>query len=458
MTLWGGMFSQGLDSSAWNLNLSLDVDKRLALEDVQGSMAWADGICGANIISEDENKSMQDGLKAIFEEFKTGSFQFKETDEDIHTAVERRLGEMIGATAGKLHTGRSRNDQVATDFRLWLIHQIPVLDKTIRHLQHVLITRSESDIDLILPGYTHLQRAQPILLSHWWMSFFWGLERDREKLTYIKKMTSVMPLGSGALAGTAFPVDRQKLALDLGFNQPSPNSLDAISDRDFAVEFLFWASVLGVHLSRLSESLVIYSSSEFGYFTPADAYSTGSSLMPQKKNPDIFEITRGKTGHYFANLIGLLTTLKGLPSIYDKDLQEDKSYVFSTFDTLILTLPALAGGIESIRTNPDRMINNIDGSMFATDIADFMVKKQVPFREAHHIVGKIVQFAISNNKSIIDLTIQELAQFHPVFENFSSSVFSAAGSTSNRDSIGGTSRNAVLKQIAQAKEIFNPRE
>ena len=451
MTLWGGMFSRGLESSAWNLNSSLDMDKRMALEDVQGSLAWAKALSDANIITKDEGECIQTGLNQVFEEFKSGFFQFKETDEDIHTAVERRLGELIGSTAGKLHTGRSRNDQVATDFRLWILHQIPMLNNAILQVQKTLVERSESDMDLILPGYTHLQRAQPILLSHWWLSYFWPLERDRQKLVYIQNCTAMMPLGSGAIAGTAFPIDRIKLSKNLGFLDPTPNSLDGVSDRDFAAEFLFWAALMGVHLSRLAESLVLYCSSEFGYFNLADAYSTGSSLMPQKKNPDIFEITRGKTGHYFANLIGLLTTLKGLPSVYDKDLQEDKSYVFSTFDTLLLTLPALAGGIQTLTPNPKKMLQNVDGSMLATDIADFLVKNKVPFREAHHIVGEIVKFALNNQMSINDISNEELVKFHPAFASFDKIILTPQNSINNRDAVGGTSRNAVLKQLAQAK-------
>ena len=454
MTLWGGMFSQGLDSSAWSLNSSLNIDKRMAVEDVQGSMVWADGLFNTGLLTPDENQSIQTGLKQILDEFTSGVFVFKDTDEDIHTAVERRLGEIIGPTAGKLHTGRSRNDQVVTDFRLWVLNHLPEMDKTISQLQAVLVDRSESDLDIIIPGYTHLQKAQPILLSHWWLSFFWPLDRDRKKLKYIKEITSILPLGSGALAGTAFPIDRDKLAQNLGFMSASPNSLDSISDRDFAAEFLFWSSLLSVHLSRLAESLVLYCSAEFGYFKLADAYSTGSSLMPQKKNPDIFEITRGKTGHYFANLVGLLTTLKGLPSIYDKDLQEDKSYVFSSYDTLMLTIPAFAGGIKTLTPDPSRMLKNVDGSMLATDIADFLVKNQVPFREAHHIVGRIVQYTLKNNTSINDLSKEELSQFHPAFSVFNKTILSPQSSISNRNALGGTSREAVKLQILKAKETL----
>lgn len=455
MTLWGGMFSQGLNPSAWDLNLSLSIDKRLWHEDVTGSKVWAQGLCDAGILTISENASIQSGLDQIFDEFSSGGFLFKESDEDIHTAVERRLGELIGSTGGKLHTGRSRNDQVATDFRLWMINQIPMLNQLLVQLQTVILERAENDFGIILPGYTHMQRAQPILLSHWWLSFFWQLNRDRQKLVYLKSLCASLPLGSGALAGTAFPVDREKLASSLGFESPSPNSLDAVSDRDFTAEFLFWASMLGIHLSRLAESLVLYTSSEFAFFKCADPYSTGSSLMPQKKNPDIFELTRGKTGHYIANLMGLLTTLKGLPSIYDKDLQEDKSYVFSTFDTVQLTLPALSGAIQSLIVNPEKMASSLDGSMYATDIADFLVKNGVPFREAHHIVGQVVQHALKQNKPVDSLSINELLPFSHKFESMDPSLFSPEASISNRNAIGGTAREAVKNQIEQAKSAIN---
>ncbi|MCE1253889.1 MAG: argininosuccinate lyase [Anaerolineae bacterium] len=452
MTLWGGVFSQGLDHSAWNLNASIDIDKRMALEDVTGSQAWANGLQGAGIISPDENQAIQTGLAQIFEEFKSGNFLYKENDEDIHTAVERRLGEIIGKTAGKLHTGRSRNDQVATDFRLWLMNQLPLIEHSILILQQVLVKRAETDFGYILPGYTHMQRAQPILLSHWWLSFFWALNRDRQKLAYIKKVSSSLPLGSGALAGTAFNIDREKLAVDLGFDAPSPNSLDSISDRDFAIEFLSFSSLLGIHLSRLAESLVLYTSAEFAYFKLADAYSTGSSLMPQKKNPDIFELTRGKSGVYIGNLMGLLTTLKGLPSIYDKDLQEDKHYVFSSFDTLVLTLPALAGAVETLTPNAQIMLENIDSSMLATDIADFLVKNGLPFREAHHVVGQIVQYSMKEQKGIDLLTKEELLKFHAAFSVITPDVLSATKSISNRACTGGTAEKAVKQQLKLAKD------
>ena len=333
MTLWGGRFSGKMDPGAWELNASIGFDIRLAQQDLRGSLAWARAIKKAGILSESECQAICDGLDEIGKEFLKGSFQLHPGDEDIHTAIERRLGELIGPLAGKIHTGRSRNDQVATDFRLWLMDHLPNLDRSIAGFQQVLIKRAELDFGVIMPGYTHLQRAQPILLSHWWLAHFWPLHKDRQRLSDLSRRLRVSPLGSGALAGTPLPIDRIALALDLGFDAASPNSLEAVSDRDFAAEFLFCAALIGIHLSRFSEAVILFTSQEFGYFELTDAFATGSSLMPQKKNPDLFELARGKSGTLTGSLAGLLTTLKGLPSAYDKDLQEDKLPVFSAYDT-----------------------------------------------------------------------------------------------------------------------------
>ncbi|NMB58076.1 MAG: argininosuccinate lyase, partial [Chloroflexi bacterium] len=311
MTLWSGRFRAGLDSLASVLNNSLPVDKRLFAEDIRGSQAWARALAAAGVITPAEMDILVKGLESVLEEMKTETFQFLEADEDIHTAVERRLTELVGPTGGKLHTGRSRNDQVATDFRLWMLEETKHLDAAVKSLQQALVKRAEKDMDVILPGYTHFQQAQPILLSHWWLSHFWALQRDRERLNQLAQRASVLPLGSAALAGTTFPIDRFILANDLGFSIPSQNSLDAISDRDFAAEFLFWSAMTGVHLSRLAEALILYSTIEYGFVTMADEFSTGSSLMPQKKNPDMLELTRGKAGTFVGLLTNLLTTLKG---------------------------------------------------------------------------------------------------------------------------------------------------
>ncbi|TLN03572.1 argininosuccinate lyase, partial [bacterium] len=371
------------------------------------SLAWAGALARAGVLSTAEHTAIAAGLQAIAAEFTGGTFSFVASDEDIHTAVERRLGELAGAAAGKLHTGRSRNDQVATDFRLWLLEALPALDEALRELQGALVTVAERSQGVLMPGYTHLQRAQPITLAHWLLAHFWPLQRDRERLAGLRARTAVLPLGCGALAGTAFDIDRAALAAALGFDAPAPNSLDAVSDRDFAAEFLFCAALIGVHLSRLSESVVLFSSAEFGFFELSDAFSTGSSLMPQKKNPDLFELARGKAGALIGLLGGLLATLKGLPSSYDKDLQEDKAPVFQAADTLLAVLPVLAAALESMAIHPDKMLAAIDPTLLATDLADYLVRKGVLFREAHAAVGKAVQLAAGRGIPLPALSLDD---------------------------------------------------
>jgi len=346
-SLWGGRFSGKLDQNAFGLNTSLPFDQRMAIQDVRGSVAWASALSRAGVLTQDESSRIISGLEAVEAEFESGTFAFVDSDEDIHTAVERRLGELIGSLAGKLHTGRSRNDQVATDFRLWMLDNLPALDGAIVGLQSTLVRLAEEHVSTLMPGYTHLQRAQPITLGHWLLSHFWALQRDCERLSDLRDRVAILPLGSAALAGTAFPVDRNTLAESLGFDAPSPNSLDTVSDRDFATEYLFCTAMIGVHLSKLSENVILFSTAEFGFIELSDAFSTGSSLMPQKKNPDMFELARGKAGTLIGLLTGLLSTLKGLPSTYDKDLQEDKVPVF----TLLAILPVLAGALDTMTVN-----------------------------------------------------------------------------------------------------------
>ena len=454
MNLWGGRFSQRLAPDAWDLNTSLKFDQRLGPQDIRGSQAWARALERASILSGDECAQICDGLEAIGKEFETQEFAFQESDEDIHTAVERRLGEIIGPLAGKLHTGRSRNDQVATDLRLWILEHLPNLEDAIDTLQGALVTRADKDMNVRMPGYTHLQRAQPILLSHWWLSHFWPLQRDRERLGELAQRVAQLPLGSGALAGTPYPIDRAALATDLGFEEASLNSIDAVSDRDFAAEFLFCAALTGLHLSKLAEAMVLFSSAEFGFFELSDAYATGSSLMPQKKNPDVFELTRAKAGTLIGYLTGLMTTLKGLPSTYDKDLQEDKVPVFSAFDTLTAVLPVLANALGTLTINPKRMEHGIDASMMATDLADYLVKKGIPFREAHEVVGKAVQYAIERGKSLDALSQAEFQAIHPEFSPDVYGIFDPANSLSRRNSSGGTAPKAVEEQIQSAKETI----
>jgi argininosuccinate lyase len=451
MTLWGGRFSGKMDPQAWALNASLPFDRRLARQDVQGSLAWARAIQKTGLLTLDECEQICAGLETIRNEFEQESFVFQEMDEDIHTAVERRLGELIGPAAGKLHTGRSRNDQVATDFRLWVLEAIPALKAALTGLQQVLVARAEADMDAILPGYTHLQRAQPILLSHWWLSHFWPLQRDQERLGQLAARTSILPLGSGALAGAAYPVDRQALAAELGFIEPAQNSLDAVSDRDFAAEFLFCAALIGTHLSKLAEQVILYSTAEFGFFELSDAFSTGSSLMPQKKNPDVFELARGKAGALLGYLTGLLSTLKGLPSAYDKDLQEDKLPVFAAFDTLMALLPVIAGALQTLTVHPQKMQAAIDPAMLATDLADYLVGKGLPFRQAHLVTGQAVQLAEKEGKKMSDLTLAQFQSLDPHFKEDVFTVFDPPTSITHRNALGGTAPEVVRKQIGAAK-------
>jgi argininosuccinate lyase len=454
MTLWNGRFDDQPDSQMWALNASLSFDQRMALQDVRGSLAWAEALESAGILSRDERTEICDGLQQIEVEFRSQSFGFVPQDEDIHTAVERRLGELIGPTAGKLHTGRSRNDQVATDFRLWMLDHLPALESALSGLQAQLVNRAESDMGTLIPGYTHLQRAQPLLLSHWWLSHFWPLHRDQERLADLKPRLASLPLGAGALAGTPFDIDRSALADVLGFAAAAPNSIDAVSDRDFAVEFLFSAALIGVHLSKLAEQIIIFTSAEFGFFELSDAYSTGSSLMPQKKNPDPFELARGKSGTLLGKLIGLLTTLKGLPSTYDKDLQEDKVPVFQAYDTLMALLPVMAGALATLKIYPERMQAAIDPSMMTTDLADYLVERSIPFREAHALTGQAVRLALKKGNSLKELTLAEYQEIHPIFDQDVYGVFDAQKCVSRRTSLGGTAPEAVKIQIELAKDFL----
>jgi argininosuccinate lyase len=454
MTLWGGRFSQQPDQLAFELNASLSVDKRLALQDVDGSRAWADAIHRAGILTDKEHASISLGLDTVRKEFAAGQFIFAPSDEDIHTAVERRLMELIGEAAGKLHTGRSRNDQVATDFRLWMLGAIPALDSALQDLQSALVERAEQAGETLMPGYTHLQRAQPILLAHWWLSHYWSLQRDHDRFQDLTKRVSVLPLGSGALAGVPFEIDRVALAASLGFADVSQNSIDGVSDRDFAAEYLFCTTMIGIHLSKLAEQIVLFTSAEFGFLELSDAFSTGSSLMPQKKNPDVFELTRGKAGTLLGLLTGLLATLKGLPSTYDKDLQEDKAPVFQATDMLLAILPVIAGALRTITVKAERMRNAVDSSMLATDLADYLVNKGVPFRKAHELAGKVVRAAgdTSQKVSMEELSLEAYQAIGP-FEADVYQVFDPLKSIENRNAIGGTSLQSVKNQLASIRRL-----
>lgn len=449
--LWGGRFKRKLAEDAFAFNTSLTFDYRMGVQDVRGNIAWAQGLERAGVLTPEECRQISQGLAVIQQELKAQTFEFQEQDEDIHTAVERRLGELIGTPAGKLHTGRSRNDQVATDFRLWLLDQLPRLETALVDLQAALVERAETDLMVLMPGYTHLQRAQPVLLGHWWLSHFWPLQRDRQRLADLVERTSILPLGSGALAGTPYPVDRFALAETLGFREPSPNSLDGVADRDFAAEFLFCTAMIGVHLSKLAESMVLFTTAEFGFFELDDAYATGSSLMPQKKNPDVFELARGKAGKLAGLLSGFLTTLKGLPSTYDKDLQDDKPAVFEAYDLLLKMLPVIANALRTLSVKPERMLQGLDASLLATDLADYLVLRGIPFRQAHTIVGKVVQAATEQGVSLDKLPVEVYKALSQAFGEDVYLVFDPFQSVNKRNSYGGTAPQAVQAQLILAK-------
>ena len=451
--MWGGRFSGSLDEHMAQFNRSYPFDSRIWAEDIRGSKAWARQLAAAGVLSEAERDALLNGLDAVHGEFAAGSFAALESDEDIHSAVERRLGELAGAVAGKLHTGRSRNDQVATDVRLWTLGAIGRVDALLRGVQEALLAQAEAAGDTLLPGYTHLQRAQPILLAHWLLLYFWPLQRDRERLAGCRTRTSVLPLGSGALAGTPLKIDRYALAAELGFDAITANSLDGVSDRDFAAEFLFTAALIGVHLSRLAEDVIIYSSSEFGFITLDDAFSTGSSLMPQKKNPDSMELTRGKSGRLVGNLVSLLTVLKGLPSTYNKDMQEDKEPLFDSANTLELTLPVVAGAIASARFNTERMRAALDDAMLATDIADYLVERGVAFREAHKAVGVLVREAETRRITLSALPFEVYRAANPIFDEDIQDVYDPAKSVASRSVPGATGPESVQAQLAQARRL-----
>ncbi len=445
--LWGGRFSGQTDPRMEAFNASIRFDQRLWQADIQASQAYAKALARAGLLTPEEAEALVTGLEQVAQEWAQGRFVLQPGDEDIHTANERRLTELIGPVAGKLHTGRSRNDQVATDLRLWLRDAIRGLGEELRGLIRTAVERARDEIDLLMPGYTHLQPAQPIRWSHWLLSHAWAWQRDAQRLDQLAARVNVLPLGSGALAGNPFPIDRRFLAQELGFQDVTPNSMDGVSDRDFVAEFLFWASLTMVHLSRLAEDLILYSSREFGFVTLADAYSTGSSLMPQKKNPDSMELLRGKSGRTLGHLTGLLATLKGLPSTYNKDLQEDKEPLFDAVDTLAGALPIAAGVLATLTVHPERMAQALVPEMLATDLADYLVRKGVPFRETHHIAGEAVRLAEERGVPLAQLSLADLRQLHPAFEEDVARVWDFQASVEQRDVEGGASRRAVQAQI-----------
>ena len=449
--LWGGRFAGSLDPAAHALNRSLPFDRRLWAEDVAGSRAWARALARAGVLAGDEAAALDTGLQAVADEFRRGAFAFAEADEDIHSAVERRLGELAGPVAGKLHTGRSRNDQVATDLRLWVMTACDRLVDATGQLASALVEAAAPHMSTTMPGFTHLQPAQPITWAHWLLAHVWPLARDRDRLHHVRASAAVLPLGAAALAGTAFGIDRAAIAADLGFRAVAPNSLDAVADRDFAAEFLFAAALAGVHLSRLAEPLILFATPAFGFIALDDRFSTGSSLMPQKKNPDPLELARGKAGRLIGHVTALLATLKGLPSAYDKDLQEDKEPVFDAFDTLAALLPVLAGLVATLRVDPVRMAAQLDPAMLATDLADHLVRRGIPFRTAHALAGRAVRLAEERGIALTSLPAADLVALDAAFEPDDITALDWSAALDARSVEGGTAPAAVARQLAAAR-------
>jgi len=443
--LWGGRFSGATDPIMEKFNNSIGYDKIMWLEDINGSIAYAKSLISCNILTKVESEQIVNGLNEVKKEWESGSFEIKPSDEDIHTANERRLTEIIGKLGGKLHTGRSRNDQVATDVRLWLRNQIIILLNKLKDIVSVSTEIADRYIDVLQAGYTHLQPAQVVRFSHWLLSHTVPLLRDAERLKQLSSRVNVCPLGSGALAGHAFNINRLELAELLSFEDVSLNSLDATSDRDFIVEFQSWASLLMVHLSQFAEDLIILNSNRC--IKMSDAYCTGSSLMPQKKNPDALELLRGKTGRVIGNTTGFLCTLKGLPRAYNKDLQEDKEALFDTVSTVQDCLSITTGVISTMEPIEDRLKLALVPEMLATDIAEYLVRKGVPFRETHHIAGAAVKLAENKGVPLDKLTVSDLQSLHESFQDDVISIWSYENSAESRNSQGGTSKARVLEQI-----------
>ena len=457
MRLWGSRMGKEPDAAFSRLSDSFSFDRRLYGEDVDASLAWARALGRARVLTESEVEALVAGLEEVRGTLADPAFEPLPTDEDIHTAVERLLTEQVGPVAGKLHTGRSRNDQVATDFRLWVMRACDRIEVAILDLARAMVQSARAGVDLPMPGYTHMRPAQPVTWGHWMLSAFWPLIRSRDRFALARASASVLPLGSAALAGTAYPIDRQAIADDLGFDSVSPNSIDAISDRDFAVEYLFAAAMLGVNLSRHAEGLILYSGPEYGFVELDEGYTSGSSLMPQKRNPGALELTRAKAGRLVGHLTGLLTTLKGLPSAYDNDLQEDKPPVFDAHDTLLEVLPVLTGLIGTLQLHPSRMAAAITPDMLSTDLADYLVGKGLPFREAHAVAGRVVRVADEKQVALDQVPLRELRVLDGRFEQDVVEVFDVEAALERRSSLGGTAPSAVRDQLKAAEEILSRR-
>ncbi|MGP4081864.1 argininosuccinate lyase [Pseudalkalibacillus sp. R45] len=450
--LWGGRFTKETNELVEEFTASIEFDQQLALEDIKGSLAHVQMLAECEIISVEEADTIKNGLETLKKKIENEELEYAVEHEDIHMNIEKHLIDEIGTVGGKLHTGRSRNDQVATDMHLYLKTKTTEIIQLVEQVQHSILVQSKANVDTILPGYTHLQRAQPISFAHHLMAYFWMFERDKERLVDSLKRVNVLPLGAGALAGTTFSINRGRVAEILEFDSIYPNSMDAVSDRDFILEFLSIASIMMTHISRLSEEMVIWSSQEFGFIELDDSFCTGSSIMPQKKNPDVPELLRAKTGRTYGNLMGLLTVLKGLPLAYNKDMQEDKEGMFDTVKTLDGSLKLLAPMIETMTVNTGAMRKAVtEDYSNATDLADYLVTKGLPFREAHAIIGQIVLHAIQQKKYLLDLKFEFYQEFSPLFEEDIYEILAPENVVAARNSTGGTGQTEVKKQIELAE-------
>ena len=453
--LWGGRFSTPTAAALEALNRSIGTDYRLWPFDISLSQAWAVALWGAGVLTLEESKKIESGLAAVGRKIAAGA-QPIASDEDVHTFIDRLLHEEVGDIASKLHTGRSRNDQVATATRLWSMDACTKLDAAARALQQVMVDHAAALEDVLMPSYTHLQRAQPVSAAHWMLSHFWPLERDRARIASASRAAAVLPLGSGAIAGCAFPISRVLLQGSLGFSSLSQNSIDAVGDRDFIAELLFAVAMMATHLSRLAEDLIIYGSSEFGFVQFGDAFTTGSSMMPQKRNPDALELARGSGARAIGDLSTLLATLKGLPSGYNKDLQDDKRVLFDAVDTVLLVLPAVAGALQETRFNSKRMRAALSTSMMATDLADYLVEKGATFREAHAAIGSLIRESEQEGCELDALPVSSFRKAHPLFGDDVLEWLDPSRSVARRDVPGGTGPTAVSAQLRSAREALWP--
>ncbi|WP_295918897.1 argininosuccinate lyase [Anaerovibrio lipolyticus] len=454
--LWGGRFSKSTDEMINDFQASIDFDKRMYAEDIAGSIAHATMLAKVGIISEADRDAIVAGLKDIYKKIEEGNFSFEVALEDIHMNIEKRLTDAIGDAGGRLHTARSRNDQVALDTHMFIRRQVVEVQKLILDMQKALVETAEKYSDVIMPGYTHLQRAQPVLFSHHMMAYFSMLKRDFDRFVGVYERCDIMPLGAGALAGTTFPIDRKCVAEQLNFENIYSNSLDAVSDRDYIMEFLSAASILMVHLSRLSEETILWCSREFFFIELDDAHCTGSSMMPQKKNPDVSELVRGKTGRVVGHLMAMLSTVKGLPLAYNKDLQEDKEGIFDTIDTIKFSLAVYARILRGMKVRPEVMRKAVaEDFSNATDLADYLVKKGMPFRQAHAVSGKAVHHCIEESKWLSDMSMTEFKELSKLFEEDIYDAISPETCVKNRNSYGGTSYSQVEMQLQQAHGIMD---